>query len=71
MILSNSKHIKYLEAALDPRCTEEEKAFLGYMASLAAAREPVTREEYLRAEAILGGTRCSLTTPLYMRPFPQ
>ena len=45
-------HIRLLRAAQDPRATEDEKQFLGYMASLAAAQEPVSPREYTRASTL-------------------
>lgn len=49
---TDTDHLRLLRAAGDPRATEDEKAFLGYMASLAAAREPVSNDEYIRASIL-------------------
>lgn len=69
MRLTMHDHDKYLKAAADPRATEAERAHLSYCASMAAAGEPVTQSEYLRAEALVGGA-LSTRTPIYDRPMP-
>lgn len=43
---------RMIRAAQDKRSTEEEKNFLGMMAGLAAANEPVSDEEYRRASVL-------------------
>lgn len=48
-------HDHCLKCAADPRATAEEREFLAHMASLAAAREPVTQAQYLRVLALTGG----------------
>ena len=45
-------HDRMLRACADPRATDEEKKFLSTMASLAAAREPVSDEDYRRASTL-------------------
>jgi len=45
-------HARMLRACEDKRATKEEKQFLSYMASLAAAQEPVENHEYTRASIL-------------------
>lgn len=45
-------HDRMLRACADPRATAEEREFLAYMASLAAANEPVEDREYRRASIL-------------------
>lgn len=49
---TNTDHARLLSAAADSRATDDEKAFLGYMAGLAAAHEPVSDDEYRRASVL-------------------
>lgn len=49
---TDTDHDRLLRAAGDPRASAEEKQFLGYMAGLAAAREPVSDDEYRRASQL-------------------
>jgi len=70
MKLSMHDHAQYLKACADPRATEAEREHLSYCASMAAAGEPVTKSEYLRAEALIGGA-LSTTTPIGDRPMPE
>ena len=49
---TNTDHTRLLRAANDSRATPDEKNFLGMMASMAAANEPVEVDEYLRASAL-------------------
>lgn len=44
-----------IRAAQSPYATEHEAAFLGFMAGLAAAHEPVSDEEYARVQRLTGG----------------
>ncbi|WP_287995370.1 hypothetical protein [Acidiphilium sp.] len=67
MIPNMIDHDYYLRAAADPRATDAERAHLAYCASMAAAGEPITRGEYLRAEALTGGA-LSTVTPIFDRP---
>lgn len=69
MRLTMHEHDKYLRACADPRATEAEKALLSYCASMAASGEPVTKSDYLRAEALTGGA-LSTITPIADRPMP-
>jgi hypothetical protein len=55
MKLSRPDHDFALKACADPRSTEEEKDFLSYMASMYAANEPITKEEYSRLQRLTGG----------------
>lgn len=70
MKLTMHDHAKYIKACADPRATEAERAHLSYCASMAAAGEPVTKSEYLRAESLIGGA-LSTTTPIYDRPMTE
>ena len=45
-------HNRMLRACADSRATEEEKNFLSTMADLAAAREPVSNSDYIRASTL-------------------
>lgn len=69
MIASMRDHARWLRACADPRATTEEREILSYCAAMTAAREPITRAEYLACEALVGGA-LSLTTPIYDRPMP-
>lgn len=60
-------HDRMLRAAADPRATEDERAFLGYMASLAAAREPVENDEYRRA-SVLAAINMHVEDSVFDRP---
>lgn len=66
MILTMHEHQKYLSASYDRRATADERDHLSYVASLIAAREPVKRADYLRAEALVGGA-LSTVTPIFDR----
>lgn len=55
MQLTLSDHAYCLRACADPRATESERDFLSTMASLAAAREPISRAEYSRVQQLTGG----------------
>lgn len=70
MRLTEHDHDRYLRACADPRATDEERAHLSYCAAMAAAGEPITRAEYLRAEAIVGGALSPDVVPLHLRPMP-
>ena len=49
---TNTDHARLLRAAQHPKATKEEADFLGYMAGLAAAYEPVSNKEYSRASTL-------------------
>ena len=53
--LNTTDHNFCLRACADPRSTAEEREYLGYMASLAAACEPVSRADYSRVQSLTGG----------------
>ena len=56
MLMSMSDPNWCLRACADPRSTEEEREFLATMASLAAAREPVSRPAYARMARLTGAS---------------
>lgn len=60
-------HNHCLRAGADPRATQDEREFLGYMAGLAAACEPVSKKDYLRMQVLTGGA-LSLEGSIYDRP---
>lgn len=66
MLLTMTDHNHCLACAADPRATAEEREFLALMASLAAAREPVTQAQYLRVQTLTGGG-LSTETPIRQR----
>ena len=49
---NTTDHARLLRAAQDPRATENEREFLGAMASAAAANEPVENADYTRASTL-------------------
>lgn len=53
-----------IKGAQHPWATKEEAEFLGYMAGLAAAKEPVEDAEYRRASQLLG-LNLHLETPIF------
>lgn len=53
--LTTADHNFCLRACADHRSTEEEREFLSTMASLAAAGEPVSRDDYNRVQRLTGG----------------
>jgi hypothetical protein len=65
--LTMTDHEFCLRACADRRATDEEREFLSFMASLAAACEPVTAEQYRRVQVLTGGG-LSTTTPIFDRP---
>lgn len=67
MKLTMIDHDFCLRACADARATEEEREFLGFMASLAAAGEAVTPQQYRRVQALTGGG-LSTNTPIFDRP---
>lgn len=67
MKLSISDHNFCLKACADPRATAEEQNFLSFMASMHAAGEQVSHEDYSRMQELTGGY-LSLTTPIFQRP---
>ena len=69
MNLTNHDAEKYLRACADPRATDNEREHLSYCASMIHTREPVTRSEYLKAEAMIGGS-LSTRECIYDRPMP-
>lgn len=66
MELTKHDHDKYLRACADPRATDAERALLSYCAAMAAGGEPVTTAQYLRCEALTGGS-LSLHPSIYER----
>lgn len=60
-------HNRMLRACADSRATEEEKSFLGYMAGLAAACEPVSADDYRRA-SILAAINLHVEDSVFDRP---
>ena len=66
MLYTTSDHNTFLRACADSRCTSDERYFLATQASLAAARESVSRADYLRAQALTGGA-LSTTMPIFQR----
>jgi len=69
MKLTMNDHDCCLRCCADERATAEEREFLSYMASLAAARKPVSQAEWLRMQALTGGA-LSTVTPIQDRPKP-
>lgn len=67
MKLSLSDHNFCLKACADPRATAEEQNFLSFMASMYAANEHVSRNDYNRMQELTGG-HLSLTMPIFNRP---
>ncbi|MCG3176930.1 MAG: hypothetical protein MOGMAGMI_01894 [Candidatus Omnitrophica bacterium] len=67
MKLTMNDHDCCLRCCADERATAEEREFLSYMASLAAARKPVSQAEWLRMQALTGGA-LSTVTPIQDRP---
>ena len=49
---TNTDHIRLILAAQHPKATPEEADFLGYMAGMAAAFEPISNEDYTRASIL-------------------
>lgn len=49
-----SDHNRMLNAAKNEKATGNEKQFLGLMASLAAANEPVADSDYFKASRLAG-----------------
>ena len=66
MKLTKQDHDFCLRACADVRATEDEKHFLGYMAGMWAANEPVTKDEYYLVQRLTGGF-LSTTTPIFNR----
>ena len=66
MTYTKTDHNTFLRACADPRATEHERQILGYAAALAAAGESVSRDEYLHAQALVGGA-LSTITPIFDR----
>ena len=60
-------HSRILRAAADSRATQSEKEFLGYAASLAAACEQVSDEEYRRA-SVLAAINMHVEDSVFDRP---
>ena len=66
MLYTTHDHNCFLRACADSRATADERDFLATQASLAAARESVSRSDYLHAQALTGGA-LSTTTPIFQR----
>ena len=49
---TNTDHTRLLRAAQHPKTTKDEADFLGYMAGMAAAFEPISNEDYTQASIL-------------------
>jgi len=54
MLLTKNDHKFLLKACADKRATDEEKEFMSYMASMAAAAEEVSAEDAHRVAQLTG-----------------
>jgi hypothetical protein len=64
---TNTDLARLLRATQDSRATEEERDFLGYMACLAAACEPIENVDYRRS-SVLAAINLHVEASIFDRP---